>query len=53
MTARQNDVVVANGVGKEIGGLGRIVETDDQLGTAEVGLSLTAQQLPFGDEGAA
>ena len=41
---RQNDVVVADGVGEEVGGGDRIGQTDDLLRSTEVGLRLVLGQ---------
>ena len=43
-------VVVADGSGEEIAGVGGIVELDHLLGAAQVGFPFAAQQLTFGQE---
>ncbi len=40
--AREDDVVIADGLGEEVAGVGGIVKTDDLLGAAEVGFTLAA-----------
>ena len=50
MVTGEDDVVVTDRVGKEIIGLSGIVEADDLLGAAEVGLGLVADELTFGNE---
>ena len=42
-------MVVADGVGQEVGGLVRTGELDDLLCAAEVGLGLTPDESAFGD----
>ena len=48
--AGKDDVVIAYGVVEEIGGLALVVQADDQLGAAEVGLCLISYQLSFGNK---
>ena len=50
--AGDNDVVVADGVGEEIAGLGGVGEAYDLLGAAEVGLRLVSDERSFCDEAA-
>ena len=45
MVAGQQDVVVADGVGEEIGGVAGIVEGHERLGAAQVGLVAAGNQL--------
>ena len=47
-SARQHDVMVADGPGKEVGGIGRVVECDALLGAAQVGQLQVFEQLAFG-----
>ena len=47
---RQDDVVIANGVGQEVGGLARVGELYDLLRTTEVGLRLVAYELALGNK---
>ena len=50
MVTRQDDVVVTYGMGEEIIGLMLVGELYHLLGSTEVGLGLTPQQLSFCDE---
>ena len=42
MMSRQDDVMVANRIGQEVGSLSRNRELDNLLRSAQVGLSLTS-----------
>ena len=50
MVSWKDDVVIANRLREEIGGLGFIQKLDDLLGTTEVRIGLITHQLPFCDE---
>lgn len=43
-------MVIAYGMGEEIGSISRIGETDNQLGATEVGLRLVAHEFAFSNE---
>ena len=45
--ATEADVVVADGTGQEVSCVGRVVELDYGLGTAEVGFGFATQQRSF------
>lgn len=51
--AGHDDVVVAYGVGEEVGGLLLVVKLNDLLRAAEVGLCLVSDELTLGNEAAA
>ena len=48
--ARYHDVMVANGVGEEIGGIGRVVESDALLSAAQVGQLQVFKQFALGSK---
>ena len=50
MVAGQDDVVVANRVGQEVGSLGGVCQLDDLLRSAEVGFGLVTNQRAFCNE---
>ena len=49
---REDDVVIADGIGEEIGGLTGIGQTDHLLGTAEVGLGEALDEFALSNEAA-
>ena len=49
---RKDDVMIADGIGEEIGRLALVGETYQLLGAAEVGLRLVLDEFAFGNEAA-
>ena len=45
-----DDMMITNGISKEIGGLRLVTEPDELLRTTEVGLRLTLQKVALGNE---
>ena len=45
-----DDMMITNGISKEIGGLRLVTEPDELLRATEVGLRLTLQKVALGNE---